>query len=99
MASKKKLAIIVLAAVVVLAAAYAAYRLTYAQPAPAYVTTSIAANASQNSSATNLVNSSAASNFNGTSENLTALNQTVNANVTQDQNQSVLSTGNIIPPP
>jgi zona occludens toxin (predicted ATPase) len=97
MMGKKKLAIIALAVVVVLAAF--AYWATYApQPAaaPAYGTPP---NASQNSSAENLVDSSQLSSFNGTALSSAIANTTLNGSVTQDQNYSVLSTGNLIQSP
>lgn len=95
MVSKIILSAILLVIIAAIALAY------WTLPAPrpqnaAPMITAPAANASQNSTVS-AVNSSSLGAFNGTAGNSSLIpNETLNGSVSQDQNYSVLSTGNII---
>jgi hypothetical protein len=95
MVNNKIFLIIVLVAVVALVAYFASVRWIAAAPA-----------APQQNASAGILNSSLLSAFNGTSAASAASNgtsslpnETLNGSVTQDQNYSVLSTGNIIQSP
>jgi len=99
MVSKTIFSIIVLVVAAAIVAAFAYWTVPAPRPQNAVPMTTVPANASQNSTVS-AVNSSSLNAFNGTAANDTAIqNETLNGSVSQDQNYSVLSTGNIIQSP